>query len=458
MDWTVQFDEAVGRYLPDLEVLREEPMSRHTTFRIGGPARRMAFPTSREQLVLLVSFAQDSGAEPLVIGNGSNLLVPDEGLDRLVIDTSVHLNRVEPGEDGTLTADAGTTLARTADLACRLGLTGLEFAHGIPGTVGGGVCMNAGAYGGEMKQVLRRAAVLFPEEGVRRETLAAASDGSGGGIGVFQLLSDLIAGLNVGIHSAPQLGKGFLHILHLLQQNLQQDPCVLFSRDARMDLAGDSAEADGGCGGNPFPAAAQSGFRRSVPLSDRKAAEKRRYLRRCRPTPRQASLSGRPPPGTALPPGAAPASSRRRRRRRSCRRRPPPCRGCRGQNSSPVSPSRQARSAVRARVVPASAVRVPSSPGSTRFRWTEVSITSRSSPSVRHQQIAAVADDQRLRAAVLGKTHQQHQLLPAGGEGHPPCGAADAGRWCAGSWVPPGGLPDPADTAPPLHQTELSNP
>ena len=156
MDWTVQFDEAVGRYLPDLEVLREEPMSRHTTFRIGGPARRMAFPTSREQLVLLVSFAQDSGAEPLVIGNGSNLLVPDEGLDRLVIDTSVHLNRVEPGEDGTLTADAGTTLARTADLACRLGLTGLEFAHGIPGTVGGGVCMNAGAYGGEMKQVVER--------------------------------------------------------------------------------------------------------------------------------------------------------------------------------------------------------------------------------------------------------------------------------------------------------------
>ena len=167
MDWTVQFDEAVGRYLPDLEVLREEPMSRHTTFRIGGPARRMAFPSSREQLVLLVSFARDSGAEPLVIGNGSNLLVPDEGLDRLVIDTSVHLNRVEPGEDGTLTADAGATLARTADLACRLGLTGLEFAHGIPGTVGGGVCMNAGAYGGEMKQVLRRAAVLFPEEGVR---------------------------------------------------------------------------------------------------------------------------------------------------------------------------------------------------------------------------------------------------------------------------------------------------
>ena len=167
MDWTIQFDKAVEQYLPDLEVVREESMSRHTTFRIGGPAKRMAYPASREQLVLLLNFAGECGAAPLVIGNGSNLLAPDEGLDRLVIDTSAHLNRVEQGTGNTVIADAGATLARTADLACKLGLAGLEFAHGIPGTVGGGVCMNAGAYGGEMKQVLRSAAVLFPEEGVR---------------------------------------------------------------------------------------------------------------------------------------------------------------------------------------------------------------------------------------------------------------------------------------------------
>ena len=167
MDWTIQFDKAVEQYLPDLEVVREEPMSRHTTFRIGGPAKRMAYPSSREQLVLLMNFAGECGAAPLVIGNGSNLLAPDEGLDRLVIDTSAHLNRVEQGTGNTVIADAGATLARTADFACKLGLAGLEFAHGIPGTVGGGVCMNAGAYGGEMKQVLRSAAVLFPEEGVR---------------------------------------------------------------------------------------------------------------------------------------------------------------------------------------------------------------------------------------------------------------------------------------------------
>ena len=167
MDWTIEFDKAIEQYLPDLEVLQDEPMSRHTTFRIGGPAKRMAFPSSREQLVLLMSFAKDYGANPLVIGNGSNLLVPDEGLDRLGIDTSANLNRVERGSGNTVLADAGATLARTADLACKSGLTGLEFAHGIPGTVGGGVCMNAGAYGGEMKQVLRSAAVLFPEEGIR---------------------------------------------------------------------------------------------------------------------------------------------------------------------------------------------------------------------------------------------------------------------------------------------------
>ena len=167
MDWTIEFDKAIEQYLPDLEVLQDEPMSRHTTFRIGGPAKRMAFPSSREQLVLLMSFAKDYGANPLVIGNGSNLLVPDEGLDRLVIDTSANLNRVERGSGNTVLADAGATLARTADLACKSGLTGLEFAHGIPGTVGGGVCMNAGAYSGEMKQVLRSAAVLFPEEGIR---------------------------------------------------------------------------------------------------------------------------------------------------------------------------------------------------------------------------------------------------------------------------------------------------
>ena len=169
MDWTIEFDKWTADYLPDMKVVCEEPMSRHTSFRIGGPAKRMAFPASAEQMVLLVSFAAAHGARPLVIGNGTNLLAPDEGLDRLVIDTSAAMNRLEAEMD-TVMAEAGVTLARLADFACKQGLTGLEFAHGIPGTVGGGICMNAGAYDGEMKLVAESVTVLFPEEGVRTLT------------------------------------------------------------------------------------------------------------------------------------------------------------------------------------------------------------------------------------------------------------------------------------------------
>ena len=166
MDWVTRLDKQMEDYLPDVRVLREEPMARHTSFRVGGPARRMAFPEKGEQLVLL-SMAWECGARPLVIGNGTNLLAPDSGLDRLVVETS-GLSRLDMGEEpGSLLAESGVPLARLADFACRQGLTGLEFAHGIPGTVGGGVCMNAGAYGGELKQVVSGVSALFPEEGVK---------------------------------------------------------------------------------------------------------------------------------------------------------------------------------------------------------------------------------------------------------------------------------------------------
>ena len=167
MDWYTQLDKQIADYLPDLRVECDEPMSRHTSFRIGGPAKRMAFPETGEQLVLLEHLAGECGARPLVIGNGTNLLAPDRGLDRLVVNTSA-MSRVELGpEPYTIQAEAGVSLARLADFACKQGLTGLEFAHGIPGTLGGAVCMNAGAYDGEMKQVVRSVTLLFPEEGVR---------------------------------------------------------------------------------------------------------------------------------------------------------------------------------------------------------------------------------------------------------------------------------------------------
>lgn len=167
MQWYERLDEKLRDYLPDMTVEHDVPMSRHTSFRIGGPARRMAFPESREQLVILLGLAEECGVQPFLLGRGTNLLVSDRGLDTLVIKTAERMTGIRRLDDVTLEADAGVLLSRLAVYAQQAGLAGLEFAHGIPGTVGGGVCMNAGAYGGEMKQVLRSAAVLFPEEGIR---------------------------------------------------------------------------------------------------------------------------------------------------------------------------------------------------------------------------------------------------------------------------------------------------
>ena len=170
MSWETALDNRIHDYLPDLKWAADEPMAKHTSFRIGGPAKRMAFPKTREQLVVLMGFLQDAGVKPLLIGNGTNLLVADKGLDTVVIDTSAELSHIELTDEGEIAADAGVSLAKLALFAWKNGLTGLEFAHGIPGSVGGAVCMNAGAYGGEMRQVVREATVLFPEEGIRTLT------------------------------------------------------------------------------------------------------------------------------------------------------------------------------------------------------------------------------------------------------------------------------------------------
>ena len=171
MTWYDELDKWTADYLPDMPYEHDVPLSRYTSFRIGGPARRMAFPQNGEQLILLLSRARELSARPFVLGNGTNLLFPDAGVDRLVIHTR-DMNRVACVESDPccLRAESGASLARVAMSACKLGLTGLEFAHGIPGSVGGAVCMNAGAYGGEMSQVVSSAAVLFPDEGIRTLT------------------------------------------------------------------------------------------------------------------------------------------------------------------------------------------------------------------------------------------------------------------------------------------------
>ena len=167
MAWLELLDKKIADYLPDMAVAQDEPLSRHSSFRIGGPARRMAFPKNGEQLILLQAFAEECGARTMLLGRGSNVLFPDEGLDALVISTE-EMDEITSPAPGLYIARAGATLNRLALQACRDGYTGLEFAHGIPGSVGGGVCMNAGAYDGELRQVIEWVEVLFPDEGVRR--------------------------------------------------------------------------------------------------------------------------------------------------------------------------------------------------------------------------------------------------------------------------------------------------
>ena len=154
MSWETALDRQIHDYLPDLKWAADEPMAKHTSFRIGGPAKRMAFPKTREQLVVLMGFLQDAGVKPLLIGNGTNLLITDGDVDRIVVQMGERMADVARTDATHLRAGAGIPLARLAQAALGYGLTGLEFAHGIPGSLGGAVSMNAGAYGGEMKDVV----------------------------------------------------------------------------------------------------------------------------------------------------------------------------------------------------------------------------------------------------------------------------------------------------------------
>ena len=147
-----------------------EPLLRHTSFQIGGPAAVMAFPETEEQLEDIFRICGLYGLRPLILGAGTNILAPDAGVDTLIVETKSGLNRITDLGDGLLEAEAGVTLARLASFALEQSLSGLEFAHGIPGTVGGGVYMNAGAYGGEMVQVVSGVTVMYRDG--RREDLA----------------------------------------------------------------------------------------------------------------------------------------------------------------------------------------------------------------------------------------------------------------------------------------------
>lgn len=140
-------------------VLRDEPMSRHTTFRIGGPAAIFCRPGNAAALSDTVQACLEAEVPYSILGNGSNVLVSDEGFPGVVIQLFRNMDALRV-RGGLIEAEAGALLARIAHLAAKEGLTGLEFASGIPGTLGGALVMNAGAYGGEMKDVVREAVVM----------------------------------------------------------------------------------------------------------------------------------------------------------------------------------------------------------------------------------------------------------------------------------------------------------
>ena len=157
--------QQLSALLPAGCVRENVTLAPYTTMRTGGPAALFAEPRNAQQLAHVHQWAQEKGLSLLILGNGSNLLIADSGFDGLVIHLGRALSEVSVFAN-TLTAQAGASLAAAARAAAQASLTGLEFAAGIPGSIGGAVCMNAGAYGGEIAQGIVSARVLTPE-GVR---------------------------------------------------------------------------------------------------------------------------------------------------------------------------------------------------------------------------------------------------------------------------------------------------
>ena len=152
------------------ELLLDEPLSRHCTFRIGGPGEVVYTPRDEKALTAALAFARDNGVPLHVLGNGSNVLIADEGLKGVTLLLINGLTDLLYLGDGLIACGAGVPLKRLCVFAQEHSLTGLEFAYGIPGSVGGALYMNAGAYGGEIKQVLASVRSVDPRTGEAEET------------------------------------------------------------------------------------------------------------------------------------------------------------------------------------------------------------------------------------------------------------------------------------------------
>ena len=154
------FQQKISALIPNIDLKMNEPMAKHTSFKIGGAAEVMAFPKNAEALSQLLKVSALLDVTPAILGAGTNVLAPDCSIPGLVICLKDAMEGMEQLEGNRIRVAAGVTMTRAAVFAANLGLSGLEFAHGIPGTVGGGVYMNAGAYSGEIVQVCQSVEVM----------------------------------------------------------------------------------------------------------------------------------------------------------------------------------------------------------------------------------------------------------------------------------------------------------
>lgn len=163
-----EFQRGLAALLPETELRFNEPLARHTSFRIGGPAEAMAFPQTREELGRILKVSALLDCKPAILGAGTNVLAPDHGLPGLTVCLKDCLGGMERVDDERIRLMAGVTMTRAAVFAAKEGLGGMEFAHGIPGTVGGGVYMNAGAYDGSMSEIVETVEVMDFSGNIRR--------------------------------------------------------------------------------------------------------------------------------------------------------------------------------------------------------------------------------------------------------------------------------------------------
>ena len=158
----LDFEQRLAGLMDRERIKKDEPMKKHVTFRVGGNADYFVTVKNADETAAVINLCKEEKVPYFIMGNGSNLLVGDKGIRGVVIQIARDMNEIEVDGE-TITAMAGALLSKIAGAALNAGLTGLEFASGIPGTLGGAVVMNAGAYGGEMKDVLDMVRVLTPE-------------------------------------------------------------------------------------------------------------------------------------------------------------------------------------------------------------------------------------------------------------------------------------------------------